>query len=67
MKLAIREGLGIAFLSRFAIEQELKAKSLIALKIQGLPISRELKIIHRKGKHLGRAARAFIEMAQQLQ
>jgi DNA-binding transcriptional LysR family regulator len=66
VKVAVQEGLGIAFLSRFAVEMELKAKSLIALKIPGINISRELKIIYRKGRHLSRAATALIEAAQGL-
>jgi DNA-binding transcriptional LysR family regulator len=66
VKQAVIGGLGIAFLSKFAIEMELKAKSLIAVKIRGVRINRELKIIHPKGRHLGRAVIALIEAAQQL-
>jgi DNA-binding transcriptional LysR family regulator len=66
VKLAVKDGMGIAFVSKSAIEMELETKSLVALKVQGLRISRELKIIYRKGRHLSRAANALIEMAQQL-
>jgi len=64
VKQAVMGGLGIAFLSKLAVEAELKAKALVAVKVQGLKVNRELKIIHRKGKHLSRAATAFIETAQ---
>ena len=64
VKLAVQDGLGIAFLSKFAIETELRARSLVALNVRGLHISRELKIIYRKGKHLSRADSAFIEIAR---
>ena len=64
VKKAVQSGLGIAFISKFAVATELKAKSLIAVRVQGLSIHRELKIVHRKDKHLGRAAVAFIEMAR---
>jgi DNA-binding transcriptional LysR family regulator len=64
VKKAVQSGLGIAFISKFAVATELKAKSLIAVRIQGLSIHRELKIVHREDKHLGRAAVAFIEMAR---
>ena len=64
VKKAVQSGLGIAFISRFAVETELKAKSLIAVGVRGLDIRRELKIVYRKDKHLSRAARAFIEMAR---
>jgi DNA-binding transcriptional LysR family regulator len=67
VKQAVICGLGIAFLSKFAIEMELEVKCLAVVKVQGLRINRELKIIHRKGKQLGRAAIALIETAQPLQ
>ncbi len=65
VKLAVQDGLGIAFLSKFAIVPELKAKRLAALRIHGLKINRELKIIHRKGRHLSRATSALIAFAQE--
>jgi len=64
VKKAVQSGLGIAFISKFAVETELKAKSLIAVSVRGLDIRRELKIVYRKDKHLGRAAQTFISMAQ---
>jgi DNA-binding transcriptional LysR family regulator len=62
----VPSGIGIAFLPTSAIETELKAKSLVARSVQGIHIDRELKIIYRKGKHLSRAASAFIETSQRL-
>lgn len=64
VKKAVQSALGIAFISRFAVEAELKAKSLGAVSVKGLDIKRELKIVYRKDKHLGRAAQTFIEMAR---
>jgi DNA-binding transcriptional LysR family regulator len=64
VKKAVQSALGIAFISRFAVETELKAKSLVAISIKSLDIKRELKIVYRKDKHLGRAAQTFIEMAR---
>jgi DNA-binding transcriptional LysR family regulator len=63
VKKAVQSGLGVAFISAFAAETELKAKTLVAVKIQNLAIRRELKIVYRKDKHLSRAAQAFIEIA----
>jgi DNA-binding transcriptional LysR family regulator len=63
-KQAVQSGLGIAFLSHFAIRTELRAKTLRAVKVQGLDIRRELKIVHRKDKHLSRAARVLIDTAR---
>jgi DNA-binding transcriptional LysR family regulator len=64
VKKAVQSGLGIAFISKFAVETELKAKSLVAIPVKGLDINRELKIVYRKDKHLSRASQAFIEIAR---
>ena len=64
VKKAVQNGLGIAFISAFAVESELKAKTLVAVKVQDLQIRRELKIVYRKDKHLSPAARAFLEESQ---
>jgi DNA-binding transcriptional LysR family regulator len=61
VKRAIISGLGIAFLPMSAIGTELKAKSLVVRRVQGIHIYRELKIIYRKGKHLSRAAIASLK------
>jgi len=66
VKLAVRDGLGISFISKFAIGAELKAKALFSPKIKGVKICRELKIIYRRGRHLSRADSALIETAQQV-
>jgi DNA-binding transcriptional LysR family regulator len=63
VKKAVQHGLGIAFISSFAVESELKAKTLVAVTLQGPEIRRELKIVYRKDKHLSKAARAFIKIA----
>lgn len=64
VKQAVQGGLGVAFLSRFAIATEVRAKLLAPVNIRALDIRRELKIVHRRDKHLSRAARAFIDMAR---
>jgi DNA-binding transcriptional LysR family regulator len=63
VKQAVQGGLGLAFLSRFAIAAELRAGTLAPVRVRGLDIRRELKIVHRRDKHLSRAACAFIEEA----
>lgn len=63
LKRAVQSGLGIAFISKFAIESEIRAKTLATIRVPRLTFNRELKIVYRKDKHLSRAARAFIEMA----
>jgi DNA-binding transcriptional LysR family regulator len=63
VKKAVQSGLGVAFLSRYAVETELKAKTLADVTIKDLRLNRELKIVYRKDKHLSRAAQAFIKVA----
>ncbi len=65
VKKAVQSGLGIAFISRFAVETELKAQSLVAVRVRGLEIRRELKIVFRRDKHLSRAAQKFIAIAKE--
>jgi len=64
VKKAVQSGLGIAFISKFAVETELKAKTLFAMRVNGLDINRELKIVYRKDKHLGSAAQTFMKLAR---
>lgn len=64
VKKAVQNGLGIAFISAFAAETDLKAKTLVAVEIRNLKIRRELKIVYRRDKQLSRAAQTFIEMAR---
>ena len=64
VKRAVQSGLGVAFVSRFAVETELKARALAAVTVRDLKIRREMKIVHRVGKHLSKAALAFIETAR---
>jgi LysR family transcriptional regulator, low CO2-responsive transcriptional regulator len=63
VKHAVQGGMGVAFISKFAVETELKAKILAVAKVAGFSVVRELKIVYRKNKHLSRAAQSLIEMA----
>ena len=65
VKKAVQNGIGIAFISAFAAETDLKAKTLVAVEIRNLKIRRELKIVYRKDKQLSRASQTFIEMARE--
>lgn len=64
IKRAVQSGLGIAFISSFAVETELKNRSLIAVRVSGLDIKRELKIVYRKEKHLSKSAKELIRLAR---
>ena len=64
VKKAVQNGLGIAFISAFAVETELQAHTLVAIKIKKLEIRRVLKIVYCKNKHLSTAAKAFLKVSQ---
>ncbi len=61
VKEAVAAGLGIAILSRHALSQELALRRLVLLDVQGFPLSRQWYVVHREGKRLSHAARAFME------
>jgi DNA-binding transcriptional LysR family regulator len=62
IKQAVMAGLGIAFVSRHAVRDELAAGRLHALRLRGLRIQRHFHIIHNEARTLSASARAFIEL-----
>ncbi len=59
VKEAVAAGLGIALVSRHALQMELALRRLAVLDVQGLPIRRQWYVIHRADRRLSRAAQAF--------
>lgn len=59
IKDAVRRGLGVAFLSRLAVERELKAKELRPVAVEGLCLEREFYLIRHRRRPLSPAAVAF--------
>jgi DNA-binding transcriptional LysR family regulator len=57
---------GISFIPRSNVAEDLKAKTLSALKITDVVLQRDLALVFRKDKALSRAALAFIEIAVKL-
>jgi DNA-binding transcriptional LysR family regulator len=60
-KKAVEAGLGISIISRCAILEELKAGRLMALRVTGMPLKRNLSFIWRRGRHASTLARTFRE------
>jgi LysR family transcriptional regulator, low CO2-responsive transcriptional regulator len=60
---AIKQGvaadLGIALISRVAIDMELETNRLVILDVEGFPIVRQWRLVHVKDKHLSATAKAF--------
>ncbi|MGH7311621.1 MAG: selenium metabolism-associated LysR family transcriptional regulator [Candidatus Rokuibacteriota bacterium] len=60
IKQAVIAGLGVAFVSVYAISGEVATGRLAALRLRGLPIRRHFHVIHNEGRALGASARAFL-------
>lgn len=59
IKQGVAAGLGIALISRVALDMELETGRLVILKVEGFPIVRQWRLVHVKEKHLSATARAF--------
>jgi DNA-binding transcriptional LysR family regulator len=63
LKRFVAAGVGIGFVPRSNIADELRARSLAALSFCDPPIRRDLALVYRKDKALSRGAQAFVEIA----
>jgi len=59
LKQGVQAGLGLAMMSRDAVELEIASGRLVELKVPGLPIHRKWFLVHRQNKRLSPAAEAF--------
>jgi len=60
IKRAVMAGLGVAFVSRYAVADDLRSGRLRTLAVQGLRIRRHFHVIHDERRPLSASARAFI-------
>jgi len=59
IKQGVAASLGIALISRVAINMELETHRLVILDVEGFPIMRQWRLVHLKEKNLSATARAF--------
>lgn len=59
IKQGVAAGLGIALLSRVALDMELETNRLVILDVEGFPLVRQWRLVHLKEKYLSATARAF--------
>ena len=59
IKQAVIAGMGLAFLSRHTIAQELRTGSLTVLDVRGFPLMLNWYVVHRRHKRLPPVAQAF--------
>ncbi len=64
IKHAVMAGLGVAFVSSYAIAGELRTGQLSALRLRGHRIRRHFHVIHNEARTLGASARAFIDLLE---
>ncbi len=64
IKKAVESNLGVAVISRWAIERELALGILSELPVDGFPLSREYQLAGRKGGARAPAINRFIEVAE---
>lgn len=65
IKSAAINGIGIAVISKTLVEQELKAKDLYIIKVDGLEFKRKFSIIYHKNKYLTDAIKAFFNLCNE--
>jgi LysR family transcriptional regulator, low CO2-responsive transcriptional regulator len=63
LKRFVAANVGVGFIPRSNIEQDLRAKALVAITLTDVQIRRDLALVFRKDKSLSRAAKAFMEIA----
>jgi LysR family transcriptional regulator, low CO2-responsive transcriptional regulator len=60
IKRAVMAGLGVAFVSRYAVEDEVRSGRLRVLSVQRMKVRRHFHVIHDERRPLSASARAFI-------
>jgi DNA-binding transcriptional LysR family regulator len=62
---AVKAGFGVTFISSTSIEPDLNAGTLVAARIEGLPLERDIYLVRATGRAESRNARAFLEFARE--
>jgi len=63
LKRFVAVDVGIGFISRSNVEEDVRAKALVAIPISDAHVRRDLALVFRKDKALSRASLAFIDIA----
>ncbi len=61
---AVMAGLGVAFVSRYAVRGEVATRRLAVVPVRGLKIQRHFHVIHNETRGLAASARAFIALLE---
>jgi DNA-binding transcriptional LysR family regulator len=63
LKRFVAADVGIGFIARSNIEEDIRAKALAAIPMSDAQVRRDLALVFRKDKSLSRAAKAFMDIA----
>ena len=63
LKRFVAADVGIGFIARSNVEEDVLAKALVAVPLSDAQVRRDLALVFRKDKALSRAALAFIDIA----
>ena len=66
LKRFVAADIGVGFIARSNILEDVKAGALAAIPVADAQIKRDLALVYRKDKALSRAALAFIDIAVEL-
>ena len=58
----VQSDLGVAFLPRMCVEQEIEQKLLCEVKVKQLNVERKIRLVYPTRRALSHAARAFLEV-----
>ena len=61
---AVLGGFGVTFISKSAVEADVKAGTLAIARVQGLDPSREISLVRASGRAETRVAQAFVDFAR---
>jgi LysR family transcriptional regulator, low CO2-responsive transcriptional regulator len=64
IKQAVMAGLGLAFVSRYAVRGEIEGRRLCGLRLKGLRVLRHFHVIHNEARTLTASGRAFMELLE---
>jgi DNA-binding transcriptional LysR family regulator len=67
IKRFVEQGMGVALVPRLTAQTEIARGQLVALTVKEMRLERRLNLVYRKGAALSHAARAFLQVARELQ
>jgi len=65
IKQGVMAGLGVAFVSIYAVRGEIAAGRLRAFRLRGIRVQRHFHVIHHEARRVTASARAFMELLEQ--